>query len=132
MEDRNGVNDKDDRFTVLTEWGSQKFFDVQGHAWAFTGLLTVLPRKTSDSDLLQKTREALGAVAERQSNGIRYLCAHLNISVFMQTDDAKDTKLPGQSFSPNHKVLHEQVGGVAAEPMEMAPYSRQIGRQQRV
>ena len=61
--------DEHDHFTVFTEWGSRKFFDVLGRAWAFTGSLTVPSRKTSDCDLLQMTRDAFGAVAERASSG---------------------------------------------------------------
>ena len=93
---------------------------MHGTAWAFTGSLTVLPRKTSNCDLLQMTRDAFGPVAERPSSGIRYLCVHRYISALMQTDDAKEAK-PG--FPPECKVSyeHEQVGGVAAEPLQMAP-----------
>ena len=74
-----GVLDEDDPFAVLTEWGSRNFFDRQGHAWAFTGSLTVRPRRTPDYDLLQMIRDAFefGTVAERRlqrtSSGIRYL-----------------------------------------------------------
>ena len=66
-----------------------EFFAVQGHAWTFIGLLTVHPRKTSDCDLLQMTRDSFGPVAEQPSSGIRCLCPNCNISVLMQTDDAK-------------------------------------------
>ena len=60
LEDRKRVQDDEDQFTVLTEFGTQKFFDVQAYAWAFTGSLTVPPRKTFDCDvLLQMTRDAL-------------------------------------------------------------------------
>ena len=41
MDYEESVLDEHDHFTVLTEWGSQKFSDVQGRAWAFTGSLTV-------------------------------------------------------------------------------------------
>ena len=87
-----------DHFTVLTEWGSPKFFDVQGRAWAFTGSLTVLPRKTSDCDLLEMTRDVFGAVAERPSSGIRYLCVHCDISALIHTDDAKEAEVPVRGF----------------------------------
>ena len=84
------MNDTDDGLTVLAEWGTRKFFDMHGTAWAFTGSLTVPPRKTSDFDLLQMTRDAFGSVAERPSSGIHYLCVHCDISALMQTDDAKE------------------------------------------
>ena len=95
MDYEESVLDEQDHFTVLTEWGSRNFFDVQGRAWAFTGLLTVPPRKTSDCDLLQMTRDA---VAERPSSGIRYLNVHCDISAFIQTDDAKETEVPVRGF----------------------------------
>ena len=37
VEEQKRVNDKDDCFTVLAEWGARKFFDVHGTALAFTG-----------------------------------------------------------------------------------------------
>ena len=55
------------------------FFDVHGLAWAFTGSLSVQPRKISDCDLLQMTRDTFAAVAERPSNGIHYLCVRCDI-----------------------------------------------------
>ena len=44
------------------------FFEVHGRAWAFTGLLTVPPRRTSDCDFLQMTRDAFGASLFRIRN----------------------------------------------------------------
>ena len=41
VNDEESVLDEHDHFTVLTEWGSLKFFDMHGRAWAFTGSLTV-------------------------------------------------------------------------------------------
>ena len=64
------MNDEGGHFTVLTEWGSRIFFDVHGRAYAFTGSLPVPPRRTSDCDLPQMKRGAIGAVAERPSSGI--------------------------------------------------------------
>ena len=92
------MNDTDDGSTVLAEWGTRKFFDMLGTTWAFTGSLTVPPRKTSDCDLLQITRDAFGAVAERPSRGIQYLCVNCNISALMQTDDAKEAEVPVRGF----------------------------------
>ena len=93
------------RCSLLTEWESRKFFDVHGHAWAawaFSGSLTVPPRKTSESDLLQMTRDTLGAVAEWPSShgGISYLCVHCDTSTSasMETDDVKETKVPVRGF----------------------------------
>ena len=43
-EDWKRVLDEGGHFTVLAEWGSRKFFYVQGRSWAFTGSLTVPPR----------------------------------------------------------------------------------------
>ena len=57
MDDEESVLDEQDHFTVLTELVSRKFFDVQGPAWAFTGSLIVLPRKTFECDLLQMRRD---------------------------------------------------------------------------
>ena len=94
MDDEKCVLDEHDQFTVLTEWESRKFFDVQGRVWAFTGSLTVPPRKTSDCDLLQLTRDAFGDVAERPSSGIRYLSVHCDISALMQTNHAKEAEVP--------------------------------------
>ena len=51
------------------------------------------PRKTSDCDLLQMTRDAFGAVAQRPGSGIRYLCVHCDISALMQADDAKEAEV---------------------------------------
>ena len=76
VQDRERVNGTDDGLTVLAERETRKFLDMLGTAWAFTGSLTVPPRKTSDCDLLQMTRDAFGAVAERPSSGIRYLSVH--------------------------------------------------------
>ena len=98
VEDRERVNDKVDSLTMLAEWQTRNFFNIHGTAWAFTGLLTVQPRKPSDRDLLQMTRDAFGAAAERPSSGIRYLCVHCDISALMQTDDAKEAKVPGRGF----------------------------------
>ena len=90
----------DDLFTVLTKWGrhGRKFFDMQGCAWPFTGLLTVPPRKISDCDLLQMTRDAFGAAVERPRSGIRYLCVRCDISALMQPDDAKKAEAPVRGF----------------------------------
>ena len=92
------------------------------------------PRKTSDYDLLQKTRDSFGAVAEQPSSGIRYLCVQCYISALIQSDDAKETKAPVRGFlqSPDHEVSYEQVGGVAVKLLGTAPSARRIGRQQRV
>ena len=89
------MNDTDDGLTVLTEWGTGKFFDMHETAWAFTGSLTVPPRKTSDCDLLQMTKDAM---AERPSSGICYPSVHCDISAFLQTDDAKETEVPVRGF----------------------------------
>ena len=128
MDDRESVLDEHDHFTVLTEWSSQKFFDVQGRAWAFTGSLTVPPMKTSNCDLLQMRRDTFGAVAERPSSGIRYFCVHCNISAFIQTDDAKEAEIPVRGFFQGscpgfppdcrRTFSYEQVEGVAAKPLE--------------
>ena len=69
----------------------------RGH-WTFTGSLTVQPRKISYCDLLQMTRDTFGAVAERPSIGIRYLCKHCDFSALMQTDDAKEAEVPVRGF----------------------------------
>ena len=98
INDRKRVNDEGDRFTVLAQWGSRKFFDMHGQAWTFTGSVTVPPRKTSDCDLLQVTRDAFGAVATRPSSGIRYLCVHCDLSALMQTDDAHEAEVPVRGF----------------------------------
>ena len=52
----------------------------------------MLPRKTSDCDLLEMTRDVFGAVAERPSSGIRYLFVHCDISALIRTDDAKEAE----------------------------------------
>ena len=44
------------------------------------------------------TRDSFGAVAERPSGSIRYLCVHCDISALMQMDDAKEAKVPVQGF----------------------------------
>ena len=93
--------------------------------------LTVHPRKTSDCDLLQMTRDTFGAVAERPS-GIRYLCMHCDISAFCKRTMQKKPRFSVRGFHPDHEVLYEQVGGVAAEPLGMAPNARPIGLQHRV
>ena len=75
--------------------------DARHGACAFTGSLTVPPRKTSDCDLLQMIKDSFGAVAERQSSGIRYLtylCVHHDISALIQTDDTKEAKFPVRDF----------------------------------
>ena len=104
MDDEESVLDEHDHFTVLTAHrvgNSEFFFDVQGRAWAFTGSLTVPPRKPSDCDLPQMSRDSFGAVAERPSSGIRYLCVHwqhFDISAFILTNDAKETEVPVRGF----------------------------------
>ena len=112
MEDRKRVQDDEDQFTVLTEFGTRKFFDVLGYAWAFTGSLTVPPRQTSDCEvLLQMTRDALnvafgpslGTLEERERRGIRYLCVHCDISGVMDADDAKDAEIPVRGFLQSTK-----------------------------
>ena len=50
VEDRERVNDTDDGLTVLEEWGTRKFFDMQ-EPRAFAGSMIVPP--TTDCDLLQ-------------------------------------------------------------------------------
>ena len=80
------AQDEQDHFTVLTECESRKFFDVKGHAWAFTGPLAVLPRRTCHCGLLQMTRDAFGAMAEaaeQPSSGIRCLCVNCDISAVL-------------------------------------------------
>ena len=105
--------------------------DVQGRAWAFAGSPTVPPRKTSDCDLLQMTRDIFGALVERLRNGIRYICA---LQYFCVNSNGRFKRHRGScpGFSPNHRVSYEQVGGVAAEPLGTAPDTRRIGWQQRV
>ena len=135
MEDRKRVNDEGDHFTVLTEWGGRIFFEVHGRAWAFTGSLTVPPRRTSDCDLLQMTRDAFGAVAERPISGIRYLCVHCDISALMQMDDAKEAEVPVRGFLQTTKSRMSKWEAWLPRPWEivgMAPDARQIGRKQRV
>ena len=62
IEELERVQDEDDHFTVLKEWGSWKIFDVQGRAWVLTGSLTVTTRRrTPDCDLLKMTRDSFGA-----------------------------------------------------------------------
>jgi hypothetical protein len=96
--DRKRVNDDEDFLIVLAEWGRRKFFDVYGHAWAFAGSVTVPPRKTSDCDLLQMTRDAFGSVAALPIDGIRYICVHCDISALMDTDDADEAEIPVRGF----------------------------------
>ena len=49
VQDQKRVNDKLDGLTVLAELGTRKFFDMHGTACAFTGSLSVPPRRTSES-----------------------------------------------------------------------------------
>ena len=67
LNDRKWIIDEGDRLAMLTEWGSRKVFNLHLTVWAFTGSLTVQPRKTSDCDSLQITRCALWVVALRPS-----------------------------------------------------------------
>ena len=127
MHDEESVLDEHDHFTVLTEWGSRKFFDVHGRAWAFTGSLTVPPRKTSDCDLLQMTRDAFGAVAERPSSGIRYLCVHCDISALMQTDDAKEAEVPVRGFLQTTKSRMSKWEAWLPSPCEWRPMRGGLG-----
>ena len=62
MEDRKRVNDEENNsFTVFAEWGTRIRC-----ARTRMGIHQITPpRKTSDCDLLQMTRDALGAVAEQ-------------------------------------------------------------------
>ena len=134
VEDRKRVNYTDDGLTVLAEWGTRIFFDMHRTAWAFTGIvtgsLTVPQRKTSDCDLLQMIRDACGAVAERPSSGIRYLCVHCNISVLMQTDDAKEAEVPARGFLQTTKSRMSKWEAWLPRPWEWHPL--RIGRKQRV
>ena len=71
---------------------------MHGTEWPFTKALAVKPWKTSDCDLLQMTWDTFGALAERPSSGLRYLCAHWDISALMQTADAKEAEVPVRGF----------------------------------
>ena len=95
LADRRSVLDDHGNLTVLTEWGSRKFFDVHGYSWAFTGWLTVPQLKKqretsgSDSDVLQMIRDAfVDLMGDRPDNCIRYLCVHCEISTSM--DEAEE------------------------------------------
>ena len=63
------------------------------------------PRRTSDWDLLQLTRDAFGDVAERPSSGIRYLSVHCDISALMQTDDESRVTVTAEILSDDIRVL---------------------------
>ena len=130
VEDLERLNDKDDGLTVLAEQEGRKFFDVQGRAWAFTGSLTVQPRRTFDCDLLHMPRDAFGAVVEQPSSGIRYLFVlYFCVNAHRRCERSRGSCW---GFPPNHEVSYEQVGGVAAEPLGMAFDARRIGLQQSV
>ena len=112
---------------LLAEWGTRKYFDMYGTAWAFTRSPTVQPRKTSDCDLLQMTRDAFGAVAERPSSGIRYLCVHCNISALIQTDDAKEAEVPVQGFLQTTKSRMSKCEAWLQSPWEWRPMRGGLG-----
>ena len=60
------------------------------------------------------------SLAEKPTSGIRYLCLHCNISVFMQMEDAKDAMVPVRGFLIS-AFSHEQVESMAVKPLRMAP-----------
>ena len=126
-EDRKRVNKTDDGLTVLAEWGTQKFFDMLGTAWAFTGSLTVLQRKTSFCDLIQMTRDSFGAVAERPSRGIHYICVHCDISALMQTDDAKEAEVPVRAFLQTSTSRMSKWEAWLPRPWEWRPMRGGLG-----
>ena len=64
------VNDKGDRFAVLTERGIRKSLNVGGHTSRHVGIHMFVDRAANERDLLQMTRDTFGAVAEQPCSGI--------------------------------------------------------------
>ena len=79
------------------------------------------PRKTSDCDLLQMTKDFFRAVPEWPRNDIRYLCVHCNISVLMQTDDANDAEVPVRGFLQTTKSHMSKWAVWLQSPREWRP-----------
>ena len=103
---------------------------MQGRAWAFTGSLTVPPKRTSNCDLLQMTKDAFGAVAERPSSGIRYLCVHCDISAFIQTNDAKEAEVPIRGFLQTVPSCMSKWGAWLQSPWERRPMRGGLGNKE--
>ena len=112
--------DEHDHFTVLTEWGSQKFFDVHGRSWTFTGLLTVPPEKTSDCDLLQMTRRRRLRGCGRSAKQWHPLplCARLQYFCVNANGRCKRSRGSCPGFPWGSDFSYGQVGGVAADSVQ--------------
>ena len=81
MEDQKRVLDRDDHFTVLTEWGSRKLFDVHGHAWAFTRInrdqiADRAAKKNIRLWIASNDKGRLRGCEKLVKQYIRYLCVH--------------------------------------------------------
>ena len=98
---------------------------MHGTAGAFTGSLTVQPRKTSDCDMLQMKKDSFGpsfgAVADRPSSGIRYLCVQSHISALMQMDNAKEAEVAVRGFLQTTKSRMSKREAWLQNPWKCCP-----------
>ena len=84
------MNDEGDCFTLLTggEGGAERFL-CGWNSICIYRITNKAGKKSSDCNLLQITRDS-----QWHAMAMRYLCVHCSVSVFVQTDNTKVTKVP--------------------------------------